>query len=511
MRLTDLLALSFSSLRQHKLRTVLTTLGVLFGSLVLAATLAVGQGVQQAIRSLVDEEMLRRVEIWPDWDGKADKHREAQIQVEGQMSEERRERLRSALASRLLQESGKPRINLSEENLAKLARIEHVQSVVPIVWQDGYAVLDGQSQPTDIGAARHDDETCRRRIVAGRFFNESDRSGIVVSEALLYMLGKKDESAMNSALGNKIRIELRVRKRSGLSISINHPVGTQQTRQESQLSEMLTSQLPAVIDKFEIPEAQKDMLRSLAASQPAAQTQVNGQDFTIVGVIRARNESEREERFNSLQIDGDVILPFQSAAQLFFRLQGTSERSLHRAALIADREENVERVLAAARELGYEAHALLEHLNRARLMYLLVFAGMTCVAVVSLLVAGLGIANIMLIGVLQRTREIGIMKAIGADSRHLQLMFLIEGAIIGLSGSSLGLLSAWALSFPADAWTHSVASRNLKMELAQSLWTFPPWVCLTVICVAVAVTVIAAAYPSRRAARVDPVTALRHE
>lgn len=144
-------------------------------------------------------------------------------------------------------------------------------------------------------------------------------------------------------------------------------------------------------------------------------------------------------------------------------------------------------------------------------MYLLIFSGTTCVAIVSLLVAGLGIANIMLISVLQRTREIGIMKAVGADSRDLQVIFLVEGAIIGVVGGGLGLLAAWAASFPADAWTASIASRDLRVDLNESLWSFPPWIILIVFSVALAVTVMAAVYPSRRAARIDPVAALRYE
>src|ERR1700677_2295247 len=106
---------------------------------------------------------------------------------------------------------------------------------------------------------------------------------------------------------------------------------------------------------------------------------------------------------------------------------------------------------------------------------------MTCVAVVALLVSALGIANTMLMSVLERTREIGIMKAVGADNRHLQWIFIVEGGLIGLFGSLFGLLLAWSASFPGDTWVRSMVMRDMKIELSGSIFVFPPWIALTVL------------------------------
>jgi putative ABC transport system permease protein len=117
----------------------------------------------------------------------------------------------------------------------------------------------------------------------------------------------------------------------------------------------------------------------------------------------------------------------------------------------------------------------------------------------------------MLMSVLERTREIGIMKAVGASNRQLQFVFLVEGALVGMFGGGIGLFLAWAASFPGDAWVRSIVSRDLKITLKQPIFVFPPWVILTVIAFAIIVTTLAAVYPARRAARVDPIAALRHE
>src|SRR5206468_12109294 len=122
---------------------------------------------------------------------------------------------------------------------------------------------------------------------------------------------------------------------------------------------------------------------------------------------------------------------------------------------------------------GRSAHDFIE---RQRLTYLLIFGGMTCVAAVALLVSALGIANTMLMSVLQRRREIGIMKAVGAADWQLQAVFVVEGGLIGLVGGALGLLLAWSISFPGDAWVRSMVHRDMKVYLSGSIFAFPNWI-----------------------------------
>jgi putative ABC transport system permease protein len=103
------------------------------------------------------------------------------------------------------------------------------------------------------------------------------------------------------------------------------------------------------------------------------------------------------------------------------------------------------------------------------------------------------------------------MKAVGADNRDLQFIFLVEGALIGLLGSGIGLLLAWAASYPGDAWVRSMVMRDIKIDLKAAIFVFPPWMAVTVLLFTVLVTTLAAVYPARHAARIDPVSALRHE
>jgi putative ABC transport system permease protein len=131
--------------------------------------------------------------------------------------------------------------------------------------------------------------------------------------------------------------------------------------------------------------------------------------------------------------------------------------------------------------------------------------------VVALIVAALGIINTMLMSVLERTREIGIMKAVGARDSHIRAIFLVEGSFIGLIGGLFGLLLSWAASLPGDAWVRSLIATRLNVRLQESIFVFPAWLVLGAPLFAVAITTLAAVYPAHRAARVNPITTLRHE
>src|SRR5205823_6470120 len=96
-------------------------------------------------------------------------------------------------------------------------------------------------------------------------------------------------------------------------------------------------------------------------------------------------------------------------------------------------------------------------------------------AVVALLVSDLGITNTMIMSVLRRTREIGVMKAVGARDLHVQLLFLVEGVLVGVLGSGLGLLLSWLASPPGESVARSLMEKQTQTPLHDALFVFPTW------------------------------------
>ena len=130
------------------------------------------------------------------------------------------------------------------------------------------------------------------------------------------------------------------------------------------------------------------------------------------------------------------------------------------------------------------------------------------IAAISLLVAGVGIMNIMIVSLIERTREIGILKALGMKSRTVLTVFLGESIIIGLIGALVGIVLGWII---ANVTTHILASGFFGGSSFQVTPLLTPEVFAGALGFGVGVSVIFALYPAWRASKLRPVDALRHE
>ena len=168
-------------------------------------------------------------------------------------------------------------------------------------------------------------------------------------------------------------------------------------------------------------------------------------------------------------------------------------------------------VLDKLEEMGFEVRSLKTVMDMANRGIIILQTMLGSVGGLALLVASIGIANTMIMAVYERTREIGILKAVGAAPRQIRALFMLEAMLIGLLGGVMGTIGGWLLGLGLN--------RLILLILAWQEIDFPPtkffavswWLVVLALTFAVLVGLLAGLYPAARAARLDPLEALRHE
>ncbi|MDF2928276.1 ABC transporter permease [Anaerospora sp.] len=235
---------------------------------------------------------------------------------------------------------------------------------------------------------------------------------------------------------------------------------------------------------------------------PLGQTvRINKAPFQVVGVLEAKGQSA-----GGMDQDDVVLIPLTTAQE---RMMGITY--LHTISVQADNADTINQVQDDITELLRSRHRLTgdtpDNFTVRNLAAVMATAEETTrtitlllgnIAAISLLVGGIGIMNIMLVSVTERTREIGIRKALGATYYNILLQFLIEAIVIGVTGGVIGVLLGMGASLAISA----IAGWDTVVSIASIVLAFS---------FSVLIGLFFGIYPARKAALLDPIDALRYE
>ncbi len=214
--------------------------------------------------------------------------------------------------------------------------------------------------------------------------------------------------------------------------------------------------------------------------------------FTVLGVL------EKKGAFGAVDMDNQVFIPFTTAMNTFdvdkvqsFWIQAKSDVS------IEDAKAEVKRILLRTlKEDDFsvlDTGSLVSVIGQVLGVLTIALAG---IAAISLIVGGIGIMNIMLVSVTERTKEIGLRKAVGATPKIIMVQFLIESMVLSVTGGVIGILLGAAGSLAMRAF----------IPASVSLWSI-----FLAFSVSVAIGVVFGVLPAGRAAKLNPIQALRYE
>ncbi len=184
-------------------------------------------------------------------------------------------------------------------------------------------------------------------------------------------------------------------------------------------------------------------------------------------------------------------------------------RSYMALSAVVDSPSQVEPAEAAIKKLGFSTFSLLDATRSLRRFFTILDMFLGIFGSLALAVALLGIVNTLVMAILERRREIGIMKAVGAGDGDIKALFFAEAGVMGLAGGLVGVALGWAIGRAINLGTNIYLQRqDMKPE---TFWSVPWWLVLAALAFSVIVSLASGLYPAARAARLDPVQALRYE
>jgi ABC-type antimicrobial peptide transport system permease subunit len=234
----------------------------------------------------------------------------------------------------------------------------------------------------------------------------------------------------------------------------------------------------------------------------------------IVGIV------ERETGpFSGAAGVSPLMIPMGKAKEIFARSLATAQALLrdptktsrpYQSAVVkvksAQRTQDVEDRI---KKMGFSAFSVIDALQGAKRGFLVLDIVLSLIGSIALAVSSLGIMNTMVMSILERTREIGIMKAIGGSDGDIRRIFLIEASAIGLFGGITGVILGWVVG--------RIINLGANIYIQQqggtpgNLFSLPFWLIGGAIGFSIAISLLAGSYPAARAAKLDPIRALRHD
>ncbi len=475
MKIGDMIELGFANLWRTKLRTTLTTLGVVIGIGALTSMISFGTGMEKNIT-----EAFKNNDLFNSLTVTARK-----IDLES---------IAEGDVSSLTNQMNQTVTRLSDSTLAQINEVEGVYIAFPeLTFSAKLKVLDKDREIT-VSGIPHSLETYQpfNNITYGSFF-DNDSSAVVIvrwetlkrmkiivedpDEPVKFNFEEKDQNFLvlppDSLIGKPIQITTAVMDYSNLALN----------------------PMKLLSGDRKIPFKEKTTT------------------FILGGIIK------KQTQFDNRSVKGDVLVPFKTAnkvprlgfTNIWDVLGGDSKDDGYSAIYVRLKDPKfMDPVVKTLKDdLGLNVFAITDQLKEIRRGFLILDGILGAIGTIALIVAGLGIVNTMIMSILERTREIGIMKAIGGSENQIKWIFFVEAGSIGLVGAIFGLILGWIVTRIANQIANSQFMPAGEPHV--DFFYFPLWLIFGSVAFSILLSLIAGLYPAIRAARIDPVRALRHD
>lgn len=474
MNKLDLLKLAYKSLWRRKARTILTVLGVMIGTTAIVVMISLGIGL--------NDSQMKNMARWGDLN---------QIRVNQGMAFDR---------------EGKPLgpgKQLNDSAVEEIRAIPGVTAVSPAYDAGGEARVGRKRGHLQlIGIDPETMAAMEFKAQAGRILEAGDRNVIVVGSQVINHF--RDEMEMRRIQSGKMMFEgpIMMEKKDPLEMLDQRASMTVFSGGSQDKKKIFNFQVVGILEGEEFKEHShqayapiediKKMRQFMFPGNEAKSMRTMGREVMIKAAAGGSS---------AVRVSMSRSVPEFNPNDYNFILVRTKDVS------------DTKKASQALRDMGYNSWSMADQLEGIEKSSRTVQAILGGIGGITLLVAALGITNTMIMSIYERTKEIGIMKVIGASFRDIHSLFLAEAGLIGLIGGIIGLGLSLIVSYVINRLSQDFMRRGMPMgeEEALSISLIPPWLILFAVAFAILIGLLAGLYPANRAVRLSPVDAIRNE
>lgn len=439
MSTRDLIMMAVRNLWKRKLRTFLTVLGVVIGTTSIVVMISIGIGMNESFQKQIEE-----------W---------GSLQVIDVYSSSGGMYMEDSNAN-----AGKPQKQavLDASAIEQFKQMEYVEAVSPIV-QESMMLVCGKyvSNASFIGIDPAAMEALGYKVEEGRTLTAEDKEGIVIGR--------------------------------GVITSFYNPKLSWQMQMQAEAPEINVMEDKIIMTydwNYGTNYADKS-IKPIKTPVLGIMPDEGGNGYNVVMPLKQMEKIKKEK-------------------EAWRKKQGSSSYNnqskkgeYDHVAVKVNELDKVQEVQQQIKDMGYQATSLTDQLNTMKETTKMLRIVLGAIGAVSLIVAAIGITNTMVMAIYERTREIGIMKVIGASLRDIKLLFLTEAAFIGFAGGVLGIITSFLMSLIVNL----VAAKQAS-EMTSSI---PVWLYLSAVAFATVIGVLSGYLPAKRAMKLSALTAIKTE
>lgn len=465
MKTKDLILMSLRNLNRRKLRTFLTVLGVVIGSISIIMMISLGFGMTDSTKKqLASAGSLTQIDIYP-----ANRY--------GGMDEEDGKKKKTDKVAKL-----------DDASVEKLKKIPHVEAVLATEqFEAQINVKNLQGYASIIGVDPVEYAKFDIKLDSGRMLQEGDVNQVVMGRDVLRWLSNPQRPRMGAS-----QQEERDPLTTKMFLTLNQAGSYDPDGKSNEANKPKQKYQIEAVGVFRDDDYENnyyivmpiDYLRKMKkdAKKLQAGNRQNGYNDYMFG-----GRDDKENKYNNIKVKVDNV-------------------------------DNVQKVQEQIEAMGLKPHSLndiLVEINNSSKTQRLILGG---IGAVSLLVAAIGISNTMVMSIYERTKEIGVMKVIGASVSDIKKMFLTESAFIGLLGGLIGIVLSFAISalinylgvkygFAANmsggGYSPDFDPSQLKMSI------IPAWLALASLVFSALIGIVSGYFPAKKATKLSALEAMR--